>query len=232
MSDIKFACPTCQQHIQCEPAYAGMQIACPACQSQMIVPGSPAPAMASAPAMAPSPGLRMSSAAPPPPLPPQPQAPAETGRTCPSCGNPVAPAALMCIKCGTNLRTGQKMAAPGRPGAIRPVGEPVPWYKNANVYCGIVLGIYVVLYGFAWLSPMGNLAYLGFWLLFTLGAAIYTLVAAFQEGVGTGFLTLCVPFYVFYFVYAKCDNKLVKAMYSLAILGRLGIWFMPSHSGD
>lgn len=138
----------------------------------------------------------------------------------------------MCIKCGTNLRTGQKMAAPGRPGAVRPVAGPVPWYKNADVYSGAVLAIFVLLYGSAWLSPMGKLAYLGFWVLLSLAAFIMVLVAAFQDSVGTGFLTLCVPFYVFYFVYAKCDSKLVKSMYSLAIIGRIGFWLLPSHGGD
>src|SRR5437867_1326190 len=44
MSDIKFSCPSCQQRIQAEEGYAGMQINCPACNSPLTVPGLAAPA--------------------------------------------------------------------------------------------------------------------------------------------------------------------------------------------
>jgi hypothetical protein len=221
MSDIKFSCPSCQQHIQCEQGYAGMEIACPACHAKMVVPGA-----VSAPAL----GLRMSAAAPPPP-PAPPPAPAATGRTCPSCGNPVAPAAIMCIKCGTNLRTGQRMATPGRPGVVQKPVREVMWYTNPNVYAGAVLGILVAFYGFAWINPLGALAYVGFSILVSLAAAIIVLIAAFQDSVGTGFMTLCVPFYIFYFVYAKCDSPLAKALFSVGILGRVGVFLLP-HGGN
>lgn len=38
MSEIKFACPHCQQHIECSNEYADMIIACPACGQAMLVP--------------------------------------------------------------------------------------------------------------------------------------------------------------------------------------------------
>jgi hypothetical protein len=225
MSEIKFACPSCQQHIQCGPEYAGMEIPCPVCQAPMAVP-SPVGAVVAA---APAPVLQRAVAPPPPPPAPEETAPA--GVACPNCGGAVAPRAIMCIKCGTNLKTGQKMARPGgRP--LPPVRGPVPWHKNPDVYSGIILGIMVLLYGSAWLSPLGTLGYIGFWLLLTVAATIMVLVSAFRESVGTGFLTLCVPFYVFYFVYATCDSKLAKSMWSLAIIGRIGLWLLPGHSGD
>ena len=37
MADIKFSCPHCQQHIQAESGYAGLQINCPACQGSLLV---------------------------------------------------------------------------------------------------------------------------------------------------------------------------------------------------
>jgi len=46
MSDIRFACPRCQQHIQAETSYAGVEIACPSCHAKMIVPGQPVAAAA------------------------------------------------------------------------------------------------------------------------------------------------------------------------------------------
>jgi hypothetical protein len=43
--DIRFACPTCDQHIAIDEAGTGLQIECPNCQSPVIVP-EPAPAKA------------------------------------------------------------------------------------------------------------------------------------------------------------------------------------------
>jgi DNA-directed RNA polymerase subunit RPC12/RpoP len=42
MSDFKFSCPTCGQHISSDTTNAGMSIACPACQTVLIVPQPPA----------------------------------------------------------------------------------------------------------------------------------------------------------------------------------------------
>jgi DNA-directed RNA polymerase subunit RPC12/RpoP len=38
MSDIRFACFHCAQHIACDPSYAGNAIDCPACGTRIIVP--------------------------------------------------------------------------------------------------------------------------------------------------------------------------------------------------
>jgi len=38
MSDIKFACPHCRQHIVCDSAYASLGIECPSCGGAVVVP--------------------------------------------------------------------------------------------------------------------------------------------------------------------------------------------------
>jgi hypothetical protein len=38
MSDIKFACPDCSQHIVCDDAWCGNAINCPGCGSAFLVP--------------------------------------------------------------------------------------------------------------------------------------------------------------------------------------------------
>lgn len=38
MAEIKFPCPQCKQSIQCDAAYVGLQLDCPACQRPIIVP--------------------------------------------------------------------------------------------------------------------------------------------------------------------------------------------------
>ena len=38
MSDLKFSCPSCAQHIQCDESYAGERIPCPNCATLVRVP--------------------------------------------------------------------------------------------------------------------------------------------------------------------------------------------------
>jgi hypothetical protein len=38
MSDLKFSCPSCAQHIQCDATYAGEKIPCPSCATVVRVP--------------------------------------------------------------------------------------------------------------------------------------------------------------------------------------------------
>lgn len=42
MSEFKFACPVCGQHIKCDSSQAGTQMACPTCFQKIIVPQAPA----------------------------------------------------------------------------------------------------------------------------------------------------------------------------------------------
>src|SRR2546423_15529104 len=109
MSDLKFSCPTCQQHIQAGPEYAGVQISCPACAAPMMVPGSPISAVSAAP-VAPGPAY-----ASPPPPPPTPAAAAG----CPSCGTPLPRGAVLCTRCGYNLATKKRTVA----GKVVPLGS-------------------------------------------------------------------------------------------------------------
>jgi hypothetical protein len=45
MSDFKFSCPGCGQHLSGDLRYAGLQILCPACQRSITVPAGPGPAL-------------------------------------------------------------------------------------------------------------------------------------------------------------------------------------------
>ncbi len=48
---MKFSCPHCDQHISCNEAWAGHEIACPACQAPIVVPHFQAPSVEPAPAV-------------------------------------------------------------------------------------------------------------------------------------------------------------------------------------
>jgi hypothetical protein len=41
MSELKFACPVCDQHIACDPGLGGLQMECPTCFRQIIIPRRP-----------------------------------------------------------------------------------------------------------------------------------------------------------------------------------------------
>ncbi len=74
MAEFKFSCPQCNQHIQCDTGYSGMQINCPTCQKPIIVPQAPR-------VTTPPP-----AAAAPPPAPPQTLPGMATRVTAPSAG--------------------------------------------------------------------------------------------------------------------------------------------------
>jgi DNA-directed RNA polymerase subunit RPC12/RpoP len=46
MSDFKFNCPSCGQHLSGDERYAGLQIVCPSCGKAVVVPAAPAGAAA------------------------------------------------------------------------------------------------------------------------------------------------------------------------------------------
>lgn len=41
MSEFKFSCPHCDQHLQCDERLGGKQIQCPACKHLIVIPPSP-----------------------------------------------------------------------------------------------------------------------------------------------------------------------------------------------
>jgi hypothetical protein len=48
MSEFKFSCPQCGQHILCDTGYCGTQLTCPGCQQAITVPDAPRTAAAPA----------------------------------------------------------------------------------------------------------------------------------------------------------------------------------------
>jgi hypothetical protein len=41
MSQFKFSCPQCQQHLQCEEQFSGREIQCPSCHHLIRIPPIP-----------------------------------------------------------------------------------------------------------------------------------------------------------------------------------------------
>ena len=84
MSDFKFACPVCGQHIRCDTSYIGTKTKCPACQNSITIPPPPSvplPKLSiSNPHTVPLPGPEAHAAPPAVDLPPpEPIAPKTSG---------------------------------------------------------------------------------------------------------------------------------------------------------
>jgi predicted anti-sigma-YlaC factor YlaD len=173
---------------------------------------------AAAPAMAPPP--RPAAAHSPPP--------ASVGAGCPSCGTALSRGAVLCTACGYNLATGQRTVA-GRPAALGKPAAPqydAPWYKTVYPYLGFVVVVLGVLYFLGRGNPAMMLAFLGTAVLYSVTAHIIVVVAAFRESVGTGFLTLCIPFYALYFVFKVSDSDTLKLLYAVAVVINISLRFL------
>lgn len=134
----------------------------------------------------------------------------------------------MCTNCGYNLITRQRTVA-GRPAALgRPrvrSGEP-PWYLSPWPYLGVIALLVGVFY---FLGRQNSAFYGGIALvlvLYMLTTTILVLVAAFRDSVATGFMTLCIPLYVFYFVFKVNENDTLKVLYGFNFLIYLGAMAM------
>ncbi len=122
---IAFTCPSCGRELKLQDEAAGKRGRCPHCKSVITVPETnlsqddlieiipiepPKPAQPPAPL----PVARQAPTEPvvqseplKPPEPPKP--PASEEKSCPGCGKPIADGAVICINCGLNLKTGQKL---------------------------------------------------------------------------------------------------------------------------
>lgn len=106
MSEFKFNCPTCGQHLAATMASVGQEIQCPTCQGKLVIPAPPGGFTGSGEQLRP-PGLRIaggdksessgSSGAP-------------SHSFCPNCGKSLAAGASFCSACG-------KATAARKPGA-------------------------------------------------------------------------------------------------------------------
>ena len=132
---IEFVCPSCGHVLKLQDKAAGKRGRCPHCKSVITVPETtlsqddlieiipiepPKPAQppkplpvarpASAQATTDEPAPTEPIVQPEPVKPPElPEPPVSEEKNCPGCGKPIADGAVICINCGLNLKTGQKL---------------------------------------------------------------------------------------------------------------------------
>ena len=110
--------------------------------------------------------------------------------------------------------------------AMAPSGE-VPWYKTAYPYIGVLVLVLGALYYGGKTNPVLMLVFIAVLALYCVGVHILVVISAFQEGAGTGFLTLCVPFYAIYYVFKVSENSTLQALYSAAVIINIILRFLP-----
>ena len=103
---IKVTC-NCGQSFNAKDELAGKKVRCPKCSQALVIPS---PDFDDLKLEAPAPNV--------PKYNPLEDILAEegvksvqSGPTCPSCGEPVSPSALICVQCGYNLHTGEQVTA-------------------------------------------------------------------------------------------------------------------------
>jgi predicted nucleic acid-binding Zn ribbon protein len=197
---------------------------------------------------------RAAAGAPPPPRPEEevvdlldeaadtPAAPAPAAahasgaaRACPNCGHALDADALICIECGYNLQTGKQLKSRKRKRRSEPAADTGSLTEFLVSPVGIGLDALVFLaifFGLAMANEPVALAYIGLAWLFFFGVSITALVFAFIEGLGQGLLTLCVPFYILYFVYGVCENQYVRVLYGIGLIAYIaGLVLLYSMGG-
>lgn len=145
------------------------------------------------------------------------------GGPCPACGHFIPPGGALCTNCGFNTATGGRLA-------VKQVREKRDWSGTTGamgwlINPGVAALVALALYGLAMALAMGHpnradggVVFSAWHLPFSLGVSIFVLVLAFRESVGTGFLTLCVPCYVLYFL-TQCGNRWAQYLYVVNIIG-------------
>lgn len=143
------------------------------------------------------------------------QCPAALSAHVPTAVHPLGEGAVLCTNCGYNTQSGERLHTT----AVKSSKPRMEFSGAAALLINpviVALAIVVVMGAFlalAWGDQTLLIGYMAVESIFTLGVVIMVLVFAFREGILTGFLTLCVPFYVLYFVFGVCDNQWVRALF-------------------
>lgn len=154
-----------------------------------------------------------------------PAAPPPTAASgCPSCGGALPRGAVICTNCGYNLKTGQRSAASTRIATGKKRNQHRE--QTAYIIAAAVVLVLAVLYYFGRKNPTVRLAFFSLAILYSLAVHIIVVIVAFKEGTGTGFLTLCVPFYALYFVFTVADNETLRVLYASAFGINLSLRFL------
>lgn len=137
---------------------------------------------------------------------------------CPSCGMGVQPGGIICMNCGCNLQTGQSLRTKVRRDHSAAVSGATNLLLNPMSVGVAALLFFAVMSVIGLQSAEGAAAFFLAYFAFSMIVSIWAIVAGFMDSAVTGILTLCIPFYVLYTVYAINENSYLKWLYSVNLL--------------
>jgi hypothetical protein len=157
------ACPHCGELVPVPPRRKGQRRACPACGGEWAAPAKAKPAPAAAPPPPPLRTVNEKLTAPDDdPETSNPYLVADRGRrVCPGCNDEIEPEAVLCVRCGYDLRTGRKVVKTYKPIDVSwDSGMPLRWrliaFASAMGLALVVFGLFAILVteqGWAFVPP-------------------------------------------------------------------------------
>jgi hypothetical protein len=87
-----------------------------------------------------------------------------------------------------------------------------------------MVGLLVALYLFPGNNRTAELMFGYVVIAYVIGVHLLVSVSAFQDGIGLGFLTLCLPLFAIYYVYKINDNQTLRILYGFVVLVRILTW--------
>jgi len=158
------------------------------------------------------------------------------GLTVPGVPVPVAvlaPAPIPLTRPTANSATPAWPSSPaGQPAGLVKVAarqSAALWYTNPYAYVGVLMVVLAILYGLGRNHSAVMQAFAVIAIAYIVIVHIIVLIAAFQEGIGTGFLTMCVPFFAVYVVYFVVGNRTLKVLYGAALLLSVALRLLDVH---
>jgi ribosomal protein L40E len=160
-------------------------------------------------------------------------APPAAGMTqiCTNCGAHLPGGSVICTNCGYNMQTGKRLKSrksKERAGVSEMSGAAGTLLSPTGIGLGC-LAFFLVLFLLGYSSEPMAWAFVSIADLFGLAIWIAVLVFAFKESLTQGFLTLCVPCYLLYFVFGVCENGYVKWLYFNSLLTWIGTVVLDVH---
>ena len=226
MADVIFNCPRCQQKLSFSDTLIGSTIACPTCQNNIALeaddtpePVAPPPSLVTKCLLAQQVSSQNSAYRQAPmqtasPVSPQLRAPTAPNK-CPFCQHEIAAGCVICINCGTNLKTGQPASAPPQVSDKRPCpfcGEEIMQAAVKCRHCGEFLNKGQVPPGSGQRPPpqstqKNGLVILGYLLalLFPIGGFVVSIILLVKSRVGHGLACMATSifFAVFWFMFGS-----------------------------
>lgn len=138
--------------------------------------------------------------------------------TCPTCGAAVEPGAVVCLKCGYSEHPVTTLLARIRQVITAPISLGVGWLISPKAVGITILSIFIALIALAFFSQTGQRIFIGAYITLLLASTLWAVIVAFKFGSSHGLLTLFVPFYIFYTVYALNENDYLKWLYSTHLM--------------